>query len=151
MIGIFFISGSAIYFLMTLTCSVESTCYTLFGIPIINISLAQKTNLNKTQIVNMTTCVAIFLIVVYLKSLVNQDIKMLASKKVCPSLYTIMLQNVPDIQDEQLGQWIEERFGERPVFVNWAYSVDQLRKAYSEKHQTIIDMNKIKIKMRKNH
>lgn len=35
--------------------------------------------------------------------------------------------------------------------MNWAYSVDELRNAYSEKHETIIEMNKIRIKMRRNH
>lgn len=49
---------------------------------------------------------------------------MLVSKKVCPSLYTIMLQNVPSVGDEELSGWIEERFGEKPVLMNWAYSVD---------------------------
>ncbi len=48
MVGIFFVSGSAIYFLMALECSNRGTCYTLFGIPIINISVAEQTNLNKT-------------------------------------------------------------------------------------------------------
>lgn len=111
MIGIFFASGSAIYFLMTLKCEVNSTCYTLFGIPIINVSIAEKTNLSKTEIVNMGTSIAIFLIVVYLKTMINEDIHQLTNKKLCPSLFTVMLQNVPAIDDQALKEWIEKCFG----------------------------------------
>lgn len=71
MIGIFFISGSAIYFLMTLKCELHNTCLTLFGIPIINISIAEQDNMDKTQIVNMLTSFCIFIIVVYLKTVIN--------------------------------------------------------------------------------
>lgn len=71
MVVIFFISGSAMYFLMTLKCQVDSPCYTLFGIPIINISVAERTNLNKTEIANMATSLLIFLLVLYLKTLIN--------------------------------------------------------------------------------
>jgi hypothetical protein len=48
LLGIFFISGSAIYFLMSLKCQNEATCLTFFGVPIINISIMEQNNLNKT-------------------------------------------------------------------------------------------------------
>lgn len=87
------------------------TCYTLFGIPIINVSIAEKTNLSKTEIVNMGTSIAIFLIVVYLKTMINEDIHQLTNKKLCPSLFTVMLQNVPAIDDQALKEWILNCFG----------------------------------------
>lgn len=149
MIGIFFASGSAIYFLMTLKCEVNSTCYTLFGIPIINISIAEKTNLSKTEIVNMGTSIAIFLIVVYLKTMINEDIQLLINKKLCPSLFTVMLQNVPAIDDQTLREWIEKCFGEKPVCISWAYNVEELQYTYKDKQRLTIELNKINIKMRK--
>jgi hypothetical protein len=99
MVGIFFVSGSAIYFMMALECSTQGTCYTLFGFPIVNISVAEQTNLNKTEIVHMATAIAIFLIVVFLKTVINEDVRVLTNKKLCPSLYTVMLQNLPPLDD----------------------------------------------------
>lgn len=48
LVGIFFISGSAMYFLMSLKCEVESACITFLGFPIVNISVTEQNNLNKT-------------------------------------------------------------------------------------------------------
>jgi hypothetical protein len=55
----------------------------------------------------MAMSIAIFLIVVYLKTLIIEDIRLLTSKKLCPSLYTVMLQNVPIIDDEALTNWVQ--------------------------------------------
>jgi hypothetical protein len=126
-VGIFFVSGSAIYFMMTLECSNNGACYTLFGFPIINISVAEHTTLNKTEIVNMATAIGIFLIVVGLKTAITEDIRVLTNKKLCPSLYTIMLQNVPSVEDVMLVAWVEDRFGEKPILINWGYKAEELQ------------------------
>lgn len=122
-LGIFFISGSAMYFLMTLKCEGNRTCLTIFGIPVINISIMEEHNVNSTEIVNAVTAIIIFIIVLYLKTVINEDIKQLTAQKKCPSLYTVMLQNVPKADDEELGKWVEERFGKKPIEMNWAYDV----------------------------
>ncbi len=124
LLGIFFISGSAIYFLMTMQCSSPTSCLTIFGFPIINISIMEQNNLSKTEMVNTITAVVIFGIVLYLKTVINEDIRGLVAKKSCPSLYTIMLQNVPSISNEELSAWLKERFNEAPVAMNWAFSVE---------------------------
>lgn len=73
----------------------------------------------------MLTSIGIFVIVVYLKTIINEDIRQLTAKNICPSLYTVMLQNVPtEITDEELRKWIADRFGETPIMLNWAYNVD---------------------------
>jgi len=110
LLGIFFISGSAMYFLMTLQCQASTTCLTIFGVPIINISIMEQNNLNKTEMVNTITAVVIFGIVLYLKTIINEEIRTLVAKKNCPSLYTVMLQNVPKITNEDLSLWLKERF-----------------------------------------
>lgn len=72
---------------------------------------------------NTATAIIIFIIVLYLKTVTNEDIKTLTAKKICPSLYTIMLQNVPNVSDEELSKWIQEKFGDKPVAISWAYDV----------------------------
>ena len=47
--------------------------------------------------VNTITAVVIFGIVLYLKTVINEDIRGLVARKSCPSLYTVMLQNVPAV------------------------------------------------------
>jgi hypothetical protein len=103
LLGIFFISGSAMYFLMTLRCEGNQTCLTIFGIPVINTSMMEQHNLNSTEIVNTVTAIIIFMIVLYLKTVTNDDILHLTAKKNCPSLYTVMLQNLPKVGDEELA------------------------------------------------
>jgi len=102
LLGIFFISGSAMYFLMTLQCDAQSQCLSLFGIPVINISIMEENNLDKTQLVNTLTALGIFISVLYLKTIINDDVRVLTAKKNCPSMYTVMLQNVPAVSDKEL-------------------------------------------------
>jgi hypothetical protein len=45
----------------------------------------------------MATAIAIFLIVVFLKTVIVEDVRVLTNKKLCPSAYTVMLQNVPSV------------------------------------------------------
>jgi hypothetical protein len=97
LLGIFFISGGAMYFLMTFHCSSSEKCLTLFGIPIVDISIAEQHNLDRTEVLNTITAIGIFICVLYLKTVINEDIRVLTVKKNCPSIYTIMLQNVPDV------------------------------------------------------
>ena len=80
-------------------------------------------SLDKTQLVNTLTALGIFISVLYLKAIINDDVRVLTSKKNCPSVYTVMLQNVPSVSDEELTQWIFERFEVAPVEINWAYDV----------------------------
>jgi hypothetical protein len=49
--------------------------------------------------VNTVTAVFIFGIVLFLKTVINEDIMGLVTKKNCPSHYTIMLQNVPSVSN----------------------------------------------------
>ena len=49
--------------------------------------------------VNTVTSVVIFVLVLYLKTIINDDIRALIAKKNCPSLYTVMLQNVPNLKN----------------------------------------------------
>lgn len=149
MVVIFFVSGSAIYFLMVLRCDVDSACYTLFGIPIINISVAERTNLNRTELANMATCLLIFLLVLYCKTLINEDIRVLTNKKMCPSLYTVMLQNVPTTDDQSLSNWVHQCFGEQPLLINWAYDAHEFLSTYRKKQDKVIRLNKTKIRLRK--
>jgi len=44
---------------------------------------------------NMVTAIGIFCFAIYIKSLIHNDINALESKVICPSQYTIMLQNLP--------------------------------------------------------
>ncbi len=74
----------------------------------------------------MATAVVIFLIVVFLKTVITDDIRVLSNKKLCPSLFTIMLQNVPAVEESELVGWVQDRFGEKPVVVNWSYNVKEL-------------------------
>ena len=111
------------YFMMTLKCDAGSRCLSFLGIPIINISIMLETNMNKTQLVNTVTALGIFISVLYLKTIINDDIRVLTAKKNCPSMYSVMLQNVPIVSDAELGEWILERFKEKPVEFNWAYDV----------------------------
>lgn len=97
----------------------------------------------------MLTSIGIFVILVYLKAVINDDIRTLTNKKICPSLYTIMLQNVPQVDNETLIKWITQRFGEAPTLINWAYNVDELKNAYREKQQYAIQYNTIKIRLKK--
>ena len=99
LLGIFFISGGAILFLMTLQCEESQNCLTLLGIPLVNTDIMRESNLSKTSVVNTLTAIGIFLIVLYLKTVTNQDIRQFTANKNCPSIYTVMLQNVPDISD----------------------------------------------------
>jgi hypothetical protein len=107
-------------------------------------------NLDKAQMVNTITSVVIFGFVLYLKTLINEDIRRLVTKKNCPSLYTIMLQNVPNVTNEELSEWIKERWGESPTDMNWAYSIEELADAYKLKQSESIDANKIRIRLRQN-
>lgn len=59
----------------------------------------------------MATAVVIFLIVVFLKTVIADDVSTLSNKKLCPSLFTIMLQNLPPIEEPELITWIQDRFG----------------------------------------
>jgi hypothetical protein len=43
----------------------------------------------------MITAIGIFGFVVYLKRYLNKDIQELEKKVICPSQYTIMIQNLP--------------------------------------------------------
>ena len=47
------------------------------------------------EFMNMVTAIGIFGFAIYIKSLINNDIAALESKVICPSQYTIMLQNLP--------------------------------------------------------
>ena len=100
LLGIFIVSGSAMVFLMSLNCLNNANCISLFGLPIINISIMQQHNIQSTSVLNTLTAVGIFLVVLYLKAVTNDDITLLTAKKNCPSIYTLMLQNVPDINDQ---------------------------------------------------
>lgn len=97
--------------------------------------------------VNAVTAIIIFIIILYLKTVISEDVKELTAEKNCPSLYTIMLQNVPNVSDADLSMWVEERFGKKPVEMNWAFDVEELAKAYKEKHEALIESNKIRIRL----
>ena len=111
LLGIFVVSGSAMVFLMSLRCDSSNSCISLLGIPIINISIMDQPNLSSTSVVNTLTAVGIFAVVLYLKAVVNDEISALTNKKNCPSIYTVMLQNVPDIDDQELATWVGLRLG----------------------------------------
>lgn len=96
----------------------------------------------------MATAVVIFLIVVFLKTVISDDVRTLTNKKLCPSLFTIMLQNLPPIEEPELIAWVQDRFGEKPVVINWSFNVMELERTHKEKGNAVIEMNKIKIKLR---
>lgn len=60
-----------------------------------------------------------------------------------------MLQNVPQIEEQVFKDWVQNRFGEKPVLINWSYNVDELELAHREKENAVIELNKIKITLRK--
>jgi hypothetical protein len=44
--------------------------------------------------------------------------------------------------------WVQGRFGEKPVVVNWSYNVMELEKSHRDKGKAVIEMNKIKIRLK---
>jgi hypothetical protein len=71
------------------------------------------------------TAVLMFIVILYMKAMTSDDIKRLTAKKNCPSMYTVMLQNVPNVSDDSLKSWISLRLGASPVELNWAYDVNK--------------------------
>lgn len=61
--------------------------------------------------------------VLYFKSRIHDDIENFKSKMWCPSNYTIMLQNLPKISQEELALWIKDLTGEDPVKINMSYDL----------------------------
>lgn len=96
----------------------------------------------------MLVAIAVFVLVLYLKTKLNTDIPKLAQQVTCPSQYTIMLQNIPDTEEPELVEWVLRVFGETPFSVNWAYDVQELHTAYVQKQFLVIEVNKNKIRQR---
>ena len=89
---VFLISGSGLYYLLTVNC--EQNCLSFFGFTIIDFEIEEK-EAGTVEFMNMITALMIFGAAIYIKTLINNDIAVLESKVVCPSQYTLVLQNLP--------------------------------------------------------
>ena len=60
-----------------------------------------------------------------------------------------MLQNLPtDIDEDELEEWVKEKFKVKPKLINFAYDVKELANAYQTRHDLTIKYNKLKIQKR---
>jgi hypothetical protein len=105
---VFFVSGSGLYYLINGEC--KDDCLYFFGFVIINFDPPERED-KAVEFMNMVVAIGIFVFALYIKSLINSDINTLESKVICPSQYTIMLQNLPKIFEEyELKKWIKQTF-----------------------------------------
>ncbi len=62
--------------------------------------------------------------VLYVKPKIQQETEDFKSKMLCPSAYTIMLQNLPNnITEPELREWIIDLFGAEPCKINLSYDL----------------------------
>ena len=140
------ISGGAFYFLITLKC--KEQCWTFFGIPIINLEMPISEQLAVTQISNVISAIGIFAAVLYFKSTIVEEIADLEKKVICPSQYSIMIQNLPSsLTQIELTDWVFKKFEETPVKVNIAYDVSELEETYQKKQELTITLNRTQIQI----
>lgn len=135
--------------LVTLKC--QSKCVFFFGLPIINLEMPIRQSAQLTDFLHVITAIAIFVIVVWVKSELNNNIDELDSKVIGMQDYTILLRNLDEnVQEEELVDWAEENLGGRPVLVNFGYEMGWLQEALEERHQLTIKLNKLNIQHDKN-
>jgi hypothetical protein len=99
----------------------------------------------KTQAFNLITCVLVMLGVLYVKPRIEEDIEDFKSRMWCPSNYTIMLQNLPKISEEELSVWVKELTDAEPVKINLSYDLTPYQEAYSKKEDIVYRLNKLKL------
>lgn len=139
-----FVSSGGIYILIqNLHC--KTSCAYFFGIPIMSIEDLNQNPELKTQAFNLITCILVMLGVLYVKPRIQDDIEDFKSRMWCPSNYTIMLQNLPKISEEELALWVKELTGADPVKINMSYDLTPFQEAYSKKEDIVFRLNKLKI------
>lgn len=71
---VFFVSGSGLYYLVTVDC--KDKCLSFFGFTIINFEPQQGSD-RAVEFINMVTAIGIFGFAIYIKSLINNDVNAL--------------------------------------------------------------------------
>lgn len=102
---VFVASGSGLSYLLTVDC--KDKCLSWFGFTIIDFEIEEALG-GRVELMNMATALIILVAGVYAKSLIKREVTSLESKVVCPSQYTIMLQNLPrNFEEFELRKWVK--------------------------------------------
>lgn len=71
---VFVVSGSGLYYLLTVDC--KDKCLSVFGFTIIDFEIEQESG-GRVELMNMATALIIFVAAVYTKSLIKRELTIL--------------------------------------------------------------------------
>lgn len=119
------------FLVQNLQCKVD--CVYFFGIPVMKMDQLDENPELKSQWFNLSTCILVMVGVLCIKPKIQNNIEDFKSRMWCPSNYTVMLQNLPPISEEELNKWILDYVGVEPVKINITYDLTLFKEAYSRK------------------
>ncbi len=96
--------------------------------------MAFSESVKEMEIIHIVTTLLILIIIIIVKHYISSDITRVEKKVLCPSQYSIMIQNVPknlDVYD--FKKWIYENLKCTPILVNIAYNTNKFVEAKSER------------------
>lgn len=86
--------------------------------------MAFSESMKETEIFHIVTAISILIVIILIKHYIGSDVTRVEKKVLCPSQYTIMIQNMPmkklDLSD--FKKWIYENLKCVPILINVAYN-----------------------------